>query len=433
MPFLATSEGDITELVTRLIIQVAVILVAAKLGGEVCQRYLRVPAVLGELAAGVIIGPFALGGWGIFGLDPLFPPIPEFLAGASIVPISTEIYFLAQLASVVLLFVVGLETNLSLFVKYAGPALLVAMGGLFLPFFLGLIPTALLGFADGFFAPEALFMGAIMAATSVGITARVLTELGSLGTAEGVTILAAAVVDDVLAILVLTVVVGISMAGAISATGVAWVGFKAIAFWLVLTGGGILLAPFIARLIGGMRVPGAGVALFLALALIAAGLAEGFGLALIIGAYSMGLALSRTELARRLLEPLTAVYNALVPIFFVVMGMLVNLAAMKEAIVLGVVISLLAIVGKVFGAGLPALATGFNTRGAWRVGVGMLPRGEVALIIAGIGLARGIIGQDLFGVAILMTVVTTVMAPIILVPLFRSGGSGRRMAAEEAK
>lgn len=417
---------NITELITHLTIQVAVILVAAKLGGEICQRYFRVPSVLGELSAGVIIGPFAIGGWSIFGLDPLFPLAIHGGANSGI-PVSTEIYFLAQFASIVLLFVVGLETDLSLFMKYAGPALLVAAGGVIFPFFLGMVSTVIFGPAEGLFSPEALFMGAIMTATSVGITARVLTELKSLHTPEGVTILAAAVVDDVLGILILTIVVGVSTIGSISAGGVAWVGFKAIAFWLVLTGGGILLAPYIARVIGKLQVPGGGVVLFLALALFAAAMAEMFGLALIIGAYSVGLALSRTELAHRMMDPLTAIYHGLVPVFFVVMGMLVDISAMKGALILGVVITLLAIVSKVFGGGLPALATGFTMRGAWRIGFGMLPRGEVALIIAGIGLVRGVIGQDLFGVAILMTVVTTVIAPVVLVPLFRSGGSGRRV------
>ena len=114
------------------------------------------------------------------------------------------------------------------------------------------------------------------------------------------------------------------------------------------------------------------------------------------------------------------------PVFFVSMGMLVDLAAIQGALVFGLVITALAILSKVIGSGLPALLTGFNLRGSWRVGIGMLPRGEVALIIAGIGLTRGIIGSDLFGVSIMMTLVTTLMAPIILVPLFKHGGSGSR-------
>jgi Kef-type K+ transport system membrane component KefB len=115
-----------------------------------------------------------------------------------------------------------------------------------------------------------------------------------------------------------------------------------------------------------------------------------------------------------------------VPIFFVVMGMLVDFKAMKELLVFGLVISGFAIVSKVLGSGIPALAVGFNRRGAFRIGIGMLPRGEVALIVAGVGLASGIIESDIFGVAIMMTLITTLMAPIILVPAFGKGGSGRK-------
>ena len=119
-------------------------------------------------------------------------------------------------------------------------------------------------------------------------------------------------------------------------------------------------------------------------------------------------------------------YHGLVPIFFVVMGMMVDLSAMSGVVVFGTVVSVLAILSKVLGCGLPAMLVGFNKVGAWRIGIGMLPRGEVALIIAGVGLSRGIIGPDIFGVAIMMTVITTLMAPIVLVPAFSKGGSGRR-------
>jgi Kef-type K+ transport system membrane component KefB len=121
-----------------------------------------------------------------------------------------------------------------------------------------------------------------------------------------------------------------------------------------------------------------------------------------------------------------------VPIFFVVLGMLVNIQAMMSALQFGLVITFFAIISKVFGCGIPALAVGFNQRGAWRVGFGMLPRGEVALIVAGTGLAAGIIDQTIFGVSILMTIVTTLIAPMALVPLFQSGGSGRRDGGEAA-
>ena len=167
-------------------------------------------------------------------------------------------------------------------------------------------------------------------------------------------------------------------------------------------------------------------ALAVAIAFLAAGLAESFGLAMIIGAFSIGLALSGTELAHKLEEPLRAVYNVLVPIFFVVMGMLVDVTLLGGVVVFGSVITLFAVIGKVVGSGLPALAAGFNVQGALRIGVGMLPRGEVALIMAGIGISQGVIGADLYSVAVAMTIVTTILAPPVLSILFRSGSDGMR-------
>ncbi|MBI4298008.1 MAG: cation:proton antiporter, partial [Chloroflexi bacterium] len=320
----------------------------------------------------------------------------------------------------------GLETDLRQLLRYKVSATLVAVGGVFLPFVLGAAATVALGFAASFTDPVALFMGAIMTATSVGITARVLSDQGKLNSPEGVTVMGAAVVDDVLGIMVLTVAVGIGATGHVSLGNVGWVSLKAVLFWLGLTGLGILLASRISRFFSAFKVSGAALALALALAFLSSALAESFGLAMIIGAYSIGLAISQTPLARNLEEGVNSVYYALVPIFFVVMGMLVNVSAMREAVLFGVVITLLAILGKVAGCGVAAIGTGFNLRGAWRIGIGMLPRGEVALIIAGVGLSRGVIQEDLFGVSIMMTVVTTLMAPIIMVSAFGKGGSGRR-------
>ncbi|MEE8471693.1 MAG: cation:proton antiporter [Dehalococcoidia bacterium] len=418
-------EAGPTELVTRLVYQLAIILFAAKLGGEIFERILKQPPVLGELLAGVAIGPFALGGLDLGGLGPLFLHAGSAGGGFSI-PVSPELWAFAQVAAIVLLFSAGLETDLVQFLRYAGPAALVALGGVVVPFALGVAATVAFGISGGFLSPEALFMGAIMAPTSVGITARVLADIKRLDAPEGVTILAAGVLDDVLAILALTFVAGISAAGSISVTHLLAVGGKALGFWVALMVLGILLSRYISRFLMSFRVSGARVSLALALAFLFSGLAESFGLAMIIGAYTIGLALSHTELARSLARPVAAVYHFMVPIFFVVMGMLVDIPAIGGVLVFGIVFSVLAILGKVLGSGLPALGVGFNRTGAGRIGIGMLPRGEVALIIAGAGLARGIIGVDLFGVSIMMTFVTTLLAPMIMVPLFRNRASGRR-------
>lgn len=437
---------DGTEAITKLVFQLAAILVAAKLGGELFERYLKLPSVLGELAAGMVIGPFALGAIDIGPLaagaihipqlGPLFedPAMAGAVEEGFTIPISESLWSFAQVGAIVLLFVAGLETDLRQFLRYARPAAIVAVGGVALPFVFGLALTVAFGFADSFTDTKALFMGAVLTATSIGITVRVLGDLRRLDTPEGVTILGAAVLDDVVGILVLTIVVGISVTGELSATSVGLVALKTFGFWIGLTGLGILFSRQISNLFEKFQVSGAALALALALAFLAAALAESFGLAMIIGAFSIGLALSGTELAERLDAPLKAVYSALVPIFFVVMGMLVDVTAMGGVWTFGLVITTFAVIGKIAGSGLPALLVGFNRRGAWRIGVGMLPRGEVALIMAGIGVSSGVLAADLYSVTIMMTIGTTALAPAVLALSFKGDTSGLRAQtqAEEA-
>ena len=416
--------------------QLAIILVAAKLGGEVAERFLRIPAVIGELSVGILIGPFALGGIDLPLVGPLFYYASGDAGHQLAVPISEVLQSTAEVGAIVLLFMAGLETDLRQFLRYSGPASLVALGGVVVPFALGAGATVAFGYADGFGDIEALFMGAVCTATSIGITVRVLGDLRRLDTPEGVTTLAAAVLDDVLGIIVLTIVVGIGASGTngeMSLQGTSLVAVRTLGFWVVLTVTGVLLSRHISRLISRFNVSGAAVALALALAFGAAVLAEVAGLAMIIGAFSIGLALSGTDLARRLETPLNGVYAFLVPIFFVVTGMMVNVNELGGVWQFGIVLTILATVGKVFGSGLPALAVDFNRRGATRIGFGMLPRGEVALIMASIGITEGLINNSLFGVTIMMTLVTTIVAPIVLSRLFKNERPGTRSAERSAE
>jgi Kef-type K+ transport system membrane component KefB len=409
--------------------ELAAIIFAAKIGGEICERFLKQPAVLGELAMGMIIGPYALGSLPIPGLGPLFP-IAILQAGQTMTaPVSNELYFIAQLAVIILLFSAGLGTDFGAFFHFAGPASIVAIGGMILSFILGASAAVLFGLASSFSAPTALFTGAIIAATSTGITARILRDLGKLGTPEGTTTLAADVIDDVMGILVLTVVLGLTVAGGFQASQVFLNVGKALGFWLALTFIGILTARYIARFIIAFKVVGAAVTISLALALFTSGLAEQFGLATVIGAYSIGLALSNTRLTGILARPIDTLHHVFVPVFFVVMGMLVNFQAMGGAIYIGLAVSAVAILGKVLGSGLPALALGFNLQGATRVGFGMVPRGEVNLIIAVVGLTRGIIPNTIFGIAVMVIMITTILSPIILSRVYRKGGEGQRLKA----
>jgi Kef-type K+ transport system membrane component KefB len=429
-----------TLAIMLVLFQLAVMLASAKLLGALLERF-SVPGVIGELLAGAIIGPFLLGsliklpmggGW-----VPLFPAP----SNAGEWPVNQTIWSLAQFASIVLLFLTGLHTDLKQFLRYVGPATLVAVAGVVLPFALG---AAAVG-GIPYFAElargspgenpliPALFIGAILSATSVGITARVLSDIQKLDTPEGVTILGAAVLDDVLGIIALAIVGGIAATGTVSFGAVGIISFKALGVWIVLTGVILALVKPIERLLTCTQYAGAMIGLALALAFICSGIAEFFGLAFIIGAYSVGLGLSRMKIAHQLMDALQPVYDFIVPIFFATLGMLVNFHAMfsnRGVVIMGVVITLIAIFGKVVGCGAAALPAGFNRLGAYRIGIGMLPRGEVALIVAGVGLSQNIIGQNVFGVSIMMTLITTIVAPILLVPAFARGGSGRRIIEE---
>lgn len=421
-------EHSITHELTLLIFQLAFILTIARISGEIFEKYLKQPGVLGELVAGILLGPHLLGAQlGIPGFGPLFPAFgPETIEGASHIPVSLPLYAFGQIASILLLFMAGLETNLSSFLRFAGKAGVVGAAGIVLPFVSGALVTIWFGHASGFFQSHALFMGAILSATSVGITARVLSEINKLDTPEGMTILGAAVIDDVLGILVLAIVVNLVESGSIDLQSIGWTALKAFGIWIGLTAFFAFTAPWMARVWSWFRTPGSALVLTLVACLLAAAVCEMVGLALIIGAYVVGLAFSNTPIASKLIEEMRGVYHVFVPVFFVLLGMLVDFSAMQHVLLFGGVISLVAILGKILGCGVASLACGFNRTGAARIGIGMIPRGEVALIVAGYGLTRGLVDNEMFGVAILMTLVTTLLAPIFLVPAFRWNGSGLR-------
>lgn len=414
----------------RFIFELGILIVFTRMGGYWLRRWLHLPGVIGELLVGMGIGPYALGQyqWPLIGT--LFPLGP---GGA---PISPELYAFATFASIILLFLSGLETDLGTFLRYSVAGTVVGIGGVVVSFFLGTGCAIWFGLADGWLAPHALFLGAIATATSVGITARILGERRKMDSPEGVTILAAAVFDDVLGIIVLAIVVGMSRAeavGGISWSHILFIAAKAFGFWIGATVAGLLFARRFSHFLKLFKTTQSIAALALGFGLLLAGLSEMAGLAMIIGAYIMGLSLSRTDLVQVIQKEIEGLHNVLVPVFFATMGMMVNFAAIAPVIKIGLVYALLAIVSKVAGCGLPALFCGFNRHGAIRVGLGMLPRGEVALIVAGIGLTTGAIGQDIFGIAILMTCVTTLLGPILLSGSFENPAPGLRHPDDVAK
>ena len=443
-----------------LVLQIGLIIFAAKVGGALAST-LKLPSILGELAAGIAIGPWALGGIG-FGTG-LFEH--GLFHGAALRALEAEgqvfdatspaLYGIATLASIILLFLSGLETNLRMFLKYSFVGSMVGAGGVIVSFLFGdlcavwLLPRYFDAFAALETMPLAqaitqsapLYMGIMSTATSVGITARILSEKKKMDSEEGTTIMAGAVIDDVLGLIVLAIGNGIIAANALPAdaggaakAGVDWghIGFvalKAFGVWLGATIVGVLAARWIAKFLKVcFKSPVVIATMAFGLALILAGFFECMGLAMIIGAYVMGLALSRTDLKHPITEMLTPVYTFLVPIFFCVMGMMVDVSALcsKPVICFGLIYTALAVAAKVLGCMIPSMCCGFNILGGLRIGAGMVPRGEVALIIAGIGLSAGYLTQEIFGIGILMTLVTTVVAPPALVGLFAPRAKGVR-------
>jgi len=428
--------GGMTARMMTLVIQIGLILFAAKIGNLVFER-MKLPGVLGEITAGVIIGPYALGSLPIplTGFEMGLFHAPEALRLSS-VAVSPELYGFCSVASIVLLFVVGLETDLRLFLRYAAVGSVVGIGGVIVSFVSGnlvsqfFLPRILPGEHFHFLHPACIFLGVMSTATSVSITARVLSERKKMETPEGVTILAGAVIDDVLGVVMLAIGMGIatdsSNTGGIDWSVVGFDAFRTIGIWLGATVASVLLARWIS---GGLKRFGDTTAIAimsLGLALIVSGLFEEAGLAMIIGGYVMGLALSRTDISHAVRENLHPIATLLVPVFFTVMGMMVDVSQLLSPTILvfGLTYTAVAILAKLIGCGLPLLACGFKPRGALRVGIGMIPRGEVALIVAGIGLSSGLLSQEVFGVAILMTLVTTLTAPPLLVRAFAGNRSG---------
>jgi len=412
-----------------LVLQLGVIIFVAK-GMSILFEKMKIPGVVGELTAGIIIGPYLLGGIPLPGFE--YGLFGTFLAlnPEATLPVSSELYGIATIASVLLLFMVGLETNFSLFLRLSATGLIVGISGVVVSFLMG-VWVGMLLLDLPFLHPETLFLGVISTATSVGITGRILTERRKMDTPEGVTILAAAVIDDVLGIVLLAVILGMIPVLNDSGQSLHWgnvvrLGAEAVGVWLLFTTLGLALSKqtgnFL-KIFKGINVPAV---MAFGLALLMAGVFEKAGLAMIIGAYVMGLSLSKTDLNYVIQESLKSLYLFAVPVFFVVSGMMVDLSVLssRTIIFLGLVYTLGAILSKVLGCGIPLLFRKFNLLGALRVGFGMAPRAEVALIIAGVGLSDGLISRDVFGMVIFMTMLTTISTPPLVDYLFKKEKKG---------
>jgi Kef-type K+ transport system membrane component KefB/mannitol/fructose-specific phosphotransferase system IIA component (Ntr-type) len=422
----STESGGLTHLMTMLVFQLGIIIFAARLGGLLFKK-LNLPSVLGELSIGILIGPYVLGSLVLPGFpEGIFP----LIAGQTI-PISQELYGFSTVASIILLFIAGLETDISLFLRYSFKGSIIGLGGIILPFFLG-SSAAMFFLKRPFMDPQILLLGVICVATSVGVSARILSEQRKMDSPEGVTILAAAVIDDVVGIILLAVVLGVieiltgGHGGTLPWGEIGLIAVKAFGVWLGFTAIGLYCAKYISRFLKAFKSMTVFSVLALGLAFILSGIFEQAGLAMIIGAYVMGLSLSKTDISYVIQEHLHTIHEFFVPIFFTVMGMMVNISTFfsVHVLLIGIFYSLAAILGKVVGGGIPSLFLKFNKLGALRIGLGLVPRGEVALIIAGIGLSTGSIGEDMFGVSVMMVLLAILVAPPLLEKVLKIEASG---------
>ena len=407
---------QITELVAGLALQIGIILLAVRLFGLLANK-IGVPSVLGELLAGVVIGPYALGGIVL----PFFPHGIFPLAENSGLAVTVELYSFATVASIVLLFASGLETNLRMFLRYSVTGGIIGVSGALITFAVGTLCSALI-FNASPLEPQCLFLGVIASTTSVGISARTLSERKKMDSPEGVTILTAAVFDDVVWIVLLAVVIGIvsimsgDASGGLSVLSVLFMAGRIFGIWLGVTALLLLCSKLLASLLKKFEHTLDFSIVALGIALILAGLLEKQGLALIIGAYIGGLSLSKTDIADVIRDRIRPLYEFFVPMFFAVMGMMVNVREIisPNVLIFGGVYTLAVILSKVIGTGGPALLLGFNRTGALRIGTGMIPRGEGALITCGIGLAAGALTNQLFSAAVFMIFLTIIASPPLL-------------------
>ncbi len=393
----------------QLLLLLAIIVPAAKLAGALANRVGQ-PAVFGEILIGLVLGPTVLNilGW------PVFAPALAGAHGGSSPLLFDVVRDLADIGVILLMFVAGMETDLHEMRRVGKVALWSATGGVVLPLIGGAAVATLFGLPLFW---EGIFIGTILTATSVSISAQTLIELGRLRSREGSTILGAAVIDDVQGIVLLSLVVAFarSGAGAADLTDVGLTIVRMAAYFLAAI---VLGRSFTAacRWADRLGVSQGLLAVVLAIAFLYAFAAEAGGrVAAITGSYLAGVLFAQTPYKERIdagIHPLT--YSMLVPVFFISIGLAANGRELGEHVAFTATLVTVAIVTKAVGCGVLARVTGFDTREAIRVGVGMISRGEVGLIVAGYGLGHGIIGRDVFSAAVLMVLVTTMITPPLL-------------------
>ena len=374
-----------------------VVFIAAQLGGEIAQR-LKLPSVVGEITAGCVIGPSLLG-----------------LITPDQIAVGTPLDVLAEIGVVLLLFSVGLETRLEDLKKVGKVAFLVGVLGVVVPFGMG----TLWAHGSGFSWDKSLFVAAAFVATSAGITARVLQELHALQRIESKVILGAAVIDDILAMLLLGVVVSLQGGGGFDPTHLLMVLAGAIGYIAVIGWGGTRVMRWNSTWLDKPRDPHSPLMIVLAMCLGLAYLSTLFGLAAIIGAFLAGMIASETQQRHALEKQMMPLLALLTPFFFVVTGSKIDLHELTnaDALITLAVITVIAIVSKLIGGWLGSLSLG--KRSAIIIGFGMVPRGEVGVVIASLGLAAGVFNNRIYAIIVAMSLLTAMVTPPVLAWLLR--------------
>jgi len=381
-----------------ILLALFVIFVAAQIGAEIAQR-LKLPGVVGEIVAGCAIGPSALG----------LVAVDQIAAG-------TPLDVLAEIGVVLLLFAVGLETRLADLKQVGRSAFLVGVLGVVVPFVLG----ALWAHGSGFAWTKSMFIAAAFVATSAGITARVLQELGVLTRIESRVILGAAVIDDILAMLLLGVVTSLQGGEGVNIGGLVMVLVQAVGFVAVIGWVGTKVMRRRAAWLDRPINPLSPLTIALAICLGLAYLSTQFGLAAIIGAFLAGMIASEMHQREELEHQMQPLLALLTPFFFVITGAKIDLGVFTSAAALWMllVVTVIAIVSKLAGGFLGALSLG--RRGAMIVGVGMVPRGEVGVVIASLGLAAGVFSNQTYAVIVAMSLLTSIVTPPVLSMLLKN-------------
>ena len=423
-------EVDESLVLAGVLLSLISIYIAAKLGSEICAR-INLPPVLGELIGGVAVGVSALRllvfpSSGSDGTDSLIVQFLQATAGLSAAAIpslfhaqSDVISVLAELGVIVLLFEIGLESNLKALMAVGTQALIVAIVGVAVPFGAG---TAGLMLVFGIPAVPAIFAGAALTATSIGITSRVLSEMGQLNSKEGQIILGAAVIDDVLGIIVLAVVASLARTGTIDVGNVIYLIISASAFLIgAIVLGRVFNTSFV-TVVGWLKTRGGVVLPAFVFAFFMAYLGAALHLEAILGAFAAGLVLDETDEREELQGLVVPIADMLVPIFFVTVGARTDISVLnpfiaenREGLVMAVFLVIIAILGKV--------VTGFTVFtkepiNRLAIGVGMIPRGEVGLVFLGVGAASGVLSPSLKAAIVVMVILTTFLAPALLRVVF---------------